>query len=335
MSQWGFFTAVFLLTLLGTGLFRQLALKVQLLDRPTSRSAHVQPVPVGGGLIIVLLFGAAAVYFHLSGLLAYNQLMIAMAALFIGGVGMLDDFWSLHVAWRVPLQTLAAVWVVAWLGGVGPINMGGVILGNQLILSILAVLALLWLLNLYNFMDGIDGLAGSELLFVTFLSFSLVINSGDQVVSALSATLFSAGAGFLVWNWPPAKLFMGDVGSSFIGFSLGILALFSMQTGSLSVWTWVILLAVFIADASVTLARRYQRGEKWYEGHASHAYQHAARHYKSHRRVTITITGINCLWLAPLAWCSVNWSEAAMYIAVLALAPLVVLAIKLGAGKNN
>ena len=182
-------------------------------------------------------------------------------------------------------------------------------------------------------MDGIDGLAGSELIFVNLVSLFLVINSGDQVVAVLSATLAAAGAGFLFWNWPPAKVFMGDVGSGFIGFSLGILALLSMHHGSLTVWTWLLLLGVFIVDTTVTLIRRSLNGEKWYQGHASHAYQNAARRYKSHSKVTITVIVINCLWLAPLAWFSVKQPELGIYLAGIGLVPLVVLAIKLQAGK--
>ncbi len=334
MPQWAFFTAIFLATALGTGLYWKLALQARLLDFPVSRSAHKQPVPVGGGIAMVVVFAAAAGYFFSTGLLSFAQLMIAFAAVAIGLIGLIDDFRHLHVGVRMPLQLLAAVWVVLWLGPVAPIDFGGVVLANPLLLGILAVLALLWLLNLYNFMDGIDGLAGAELLFVTFLSFLLVIKSGDQVVSGLSATLFAAGAGFLVWNWPPARLFMGDAGSSFIGFILGVLALFSMGAGSLTVWTWVILLALFIADTAVTLARRYWRGDKWYEGHSCHAYQHAARRFNSHRKVTISVVVINSLWLAPLAWCSVQWPALGFALSLIALAPLVLLALKLGAGEH-
>ena len=148
----------------------------------------------------------------------------------------------------------------------------------------------------------------------------------------LSSTLMGAAAGFLVWNWAPARIFLGDVGSGFIGFSLGGMALLGMQHGSMPLWTWVLLLGVFIVDATVTLARRYLRGEKWYEGHASHAYQQAARKYKSHAKVTITLMLINCFWLAPLAWWSVQAPQLGFYLAVVGLAPLVVLAVRSEAG---
>jgi Fuc2NAc and GlcNAc transferase len=112
-----------------------------------------------------------------------------------------------------------------------------------------------------------------------------------------------------------------------------VLALISMQSGVLTLWTWLILLAVFIVDATVTLLRRFCRGEKWYEGHATHAYQQAARQYKSHAKVTITVIAINLLWLAPLAWLSVQRPELGMALTVLAMLPLLLLAWRLGAGK--
>ena len=200
-------------------------------------------------------------------------------------------------------------------------------------LAVLAILALVWLLNLFNFMDGIDGIAASETIFVSLMSFLFGLNSGDEVLALLSAILLASGAGFLLWNWSPAKIFMGDVGSGFIGFSLGVMALLSMQHGSMTVWTWVLLLGVFIVDATVTLLQRYIQNERWYEGHASHGYQNAARRYKSHSKVTITVIVINCVWLAPLAWLSVNRPGWGFYLALLGITPLVMLATRLQAGK--
>ncbi len=252
----------------------------------------------------------------------------------IAVVGLIDDLSPLDLRWRIPLQFGAAIWSVWWLGDVPPVGIGDWTLQVQWLLNGLAIVALVWLLNLYNFMDGIDGLAGSELLFVNLSCLLFVISNEDQVLGVLSGTLLAAGAGFLVWNWAPAKIFMGDVGSGFIGFTLGVLALFSMHHGSMTVWTWVILLAVFITDASYTLARRYLAGERWFEGHACHAYQNAARQYKSHGKVTITILMFNCLWLAPLAWISVQQPQLGVYLAVIAILPLALLAGKFRAGMS-
>lgn len=329
------FGGVFVAALLLTGVLYKQAARLNLLDKPIERSAHAHPTPRGGGLSIVLMFALSSAYFYFSGSIPRNEFIALGAALLVAATGLVDDLYSLQLRWRFPLQFCAALWVVFWLGGVAPIDFGIFELSNSLVLGLMGVLALIWLLNLYNFMDGIDGIATTELLFVNVMSLLLVINSNDQVISLLSASLLTAGAGFLVFNWPPAKIFLGDVGSGFIGFVLGILALLSMQHQSLTVWTWLILLGVFVVDASLTLAVRLKLKQKWYEGHACHAYQNAARRYKSHGKVTIRVLGINCIWLAPLAWLSVQMPEQGVYICIIALFPLLVLAMKFNAGKLN
>lgn len=325
----GAFVAVALLT----GLVRQLALRAQLLDLPVSRSAHTQPTPVGGGLGIVVVYLALAVYFSVADVLAFNECMAVLGGVAIALLGLVDDSLHLDIQWRMPVQLLAAIWSVWWIGDVPPIAFGSWMLPASWLLNTLAVIALLWLLNLYNFMDGIDGLAGSELVYVNAMALVFVINTDDLQLTLLSATLMGGGAGFLLWNWAPAKIFLGDVGSGFIGFSLGVLALISMQHGSMPIWSWVLLLGVFIVDATITLGRRYLQGEKWYEGHSCHAYQNAARKYKSHAKVTICIMMINCFWLAPLAWWSAQAPHLGFYLTVAGLLPLAVLAIRSNAGN--
>jgi Fuc2NAc and GlcNAc transferase len=150
----------------------------------------------------------------------------------------------------------------------------------------------------------------------------------------LLALLGAATLGFLPWNWPPARIFMGDVGSGFLGFNLAVLALYTVHTGALTVWSWLILLGVFIVDATVTLLRRIVRGERWYVAHRNHAYQHAAIRWRSHRRVTLTVLAINLAWLIPLAWFVNRCPQLGIIAVSLALAPLIVWALALGAGQS-
>ena len=324
---------VFLAALLLTWIMQKQAAQLRLLDAPNARSAHSSPTPRGGGLSICLLFGFSVSYFYLDGLIPQEEFLALLAALVIAILGLADDLLNLRLRWRLPVQFLAAAWVVYWLGGVAAIDFGIFTLANRVILAVMGVFALVWLLNLYNFMDGIDGIAAAQLIFVNIKSLLLVTNSSDQVIGPVSAVLLAAGAGFLCWNWPPAKIFLGDVGSSFIGFVLGVLALISMHDGSLTVWTWFILLGVFVVDATLTLLVRLLRGDNWYEGHASHGYQNAARKYKSHAKVTIRVVVINCLWLAPLAWLSAHQPEYGALLCLIALSPLIFLAIRFKAGK--
>jgi Fuc2NAc and GlcNAc transferase len=281
----------------------------------------------------VLLLLVAA-YGYSVEIILINELAALMAALLIACIGMVDDVKQLDVRWRIPAQFLASIYVVYCLGDVPAIDFGLFVFPESLLLNVIAVFALVWLLNLFNFMDGIDGIAATELIAVNLLSILIVINT-DELITLLSAGLAAAAGGFLLWNWSPAKIFMGDVGSSFIGFSLGVMALLSMHHGSMTVWTWVLLVGVFIVDATLTLFNRFRRKQRWFEGHASHAYQNAARHYKSHAKVTITVLLINLFWLGPLAWLSMQYPEMGLAIAIVGLLPLVLLARRFGAGVEQ
>ena len=326
---------VFVISVILTGLLRALALRLRILDVPVERSAHSAPTPVGGGAAIVLLNVAYALYFYADGTLPHSIFMALLGAFAVAFLGFIDDLRSIHARWRVPLHFAVAIWSVAWLGDVAPIDLGLVSIDSQWILQPLAVVALVWLLNLYNFMDGIDGIAGSELVCISLVSLFFVINTSDDSVTLIMVVLSAASAGFLVWNWEPASIFMGDVGSGFSGFILGLLALITMQQGSMTVWSWLILLGVFVVDATITLLRRFLAKERWYDGHASHAYQHAARRYGSHGKVTIAVVLINICWLTPWSVASVFYPKLGFFLSLFALGPLVMLALKFDAGKSG
>jgi len=323
---------IFIGAIVLTGCIRLIAPRFGLIAVPVTRSAHVAETPSGGGAAIAALYLLLSYVFFKSGMIPGNEYLAISGALLIAFMGLVDDVSSLSLHYRLPVQFFAAAWAVYWLGGVPGIDFSLFKITTPWLLSIMGVFALVWLVNLYNFMDGIDAIAGTQLIFVNVLSLMLVINNENQVVALLSAVLAAATAGFLVWNWPPAKIFMGDTGSCFIGYSLGVLALLSMHHGMMSIWTWFILLGVFVVDTGVTLCSRVLQGMRWQEGHASHAYQNATRDFKSHKKVTLTVLAINVFWLAPWAWLSVKYPEIGIYLCVMALSPLVVLANKFRAG---
>jgi Fuc2NAc and GlcNAc transferase len=184
-------------------------------------------------------------------------------------------------------------------------------------------------------MDGIDGIAGVEAITVAACAAGLLILSGETALSIWILSLVFACLGFLVWNWPPAKIFMGDVGSGFLGVTLGGFALITSNQSELTVWTWLILLGVFLVDSTVTLVTRMARGAKWYEAHRSHAYQHLAIKYNSHKKVTIGVLIVNIAWLFPWAWLSVIYPGMGIVFVVVAYLPLIVVAIVNGAGREN
>jgi Fuc2NAc and GlcNAc transferase len=159
---------------------------------------------------------------------------------------------------------------------------------------------------------------------------------GESVkMSAVGLLIGASCAGFLLWNWPPARIFMGDVGSGYLGYVIAVLALAASRESPASLWTWLILGGVFFVDATVTLARRLLRGERVYEAHRSHAYQWLARRWGSHKSVTMTVTAVNLLWLLPCASFAARYPQWDLWTVLVALIPLGVGAIAAGAGRRE
>lgn len=322
------------LSALLTGVLRRYALRTQLLDLPNARSSHTQPTPRGGGLAIVISFSLALTTVWLAGLVSTRVVAAAgVGGLMIAGIGYLDDRHDLPARWRFPVHLIAAGVALGWLGGFPPLPLPGPELGFGWFGIPLGMLCIVWLLNLYNFMDGIDGIAGVEAVTVAASAALLLWVRGDGAMAGVLLLLAAAVLGFLAWNWPPAKIFMGDVGSAYLGFVLGVLALATSAEGLLNLWVWLILLAVFITDATVTLLRRLLRGERWYEAHRTHAYQHAAHRLGSHRNVTLAIGAINVLWLLPLAGMAAMRPTLGLWLVGIAYIPLIVLVLKFDAGR--
>jgi len=312
-----------------------------LLDTPVARSAHVAPKPLGGGAALAAPYFLCVIWFVASAAISESALAY-LGCLFIVVLGFSDDRWQLSSKVRLPVQFIVSLAAVRAIG-VDSVDFGFFSLSEPLTLSLLAVLSLVWLCNLTNFMDGIDGIAASQLL-VTSLSCVVLLvgldaaagESGEHdVVLTLSVVLAASAAGFLLWNWSPASLFMGDAGSGFIGFALGLLALESLVTQRMAVWSWVLLLGVFIADTAVTLLVRIIRGERWYEGHSQHAYQILSRRLNSHPRVVGGVILINICWLLPLAWVAGILPHYGVLFATIGLAPLLLGCYRLGAGRAD
>lgn len=291
-----------------TGLLRRYSLAKSLMDVPNERSSHSTPTPRGGGVSIVITFLLGLTFLWVMSLLE-DMTFIALsgAGLGVAITGFIDDHGHIAARWRLLAHFCVAGWLIFWLGGLPPLILFGTVYDFGWVGHLLSVVAFVWLLNLYNFMDGIDGIAGIEALSSTLLSGLLMILVLDyQAIASPNFLMSAAVAGFLVWNFPPAKIFMGDAGSGFLGLMLGALALLNIHAAPQMLWVWLILLGVFIVDATYTLIRRLLRGDKVYEAHRSHAYQYASRKYGSHYLVTLAVLVINLCWLAP-------WSFAAAF----------------------
>jgi len=332
----GLFILLFSVSALITAGVRMVLVRHGVMDLPNSRSSHAVPVPRGGGVAIVVVFLSAVVWiFSRHGIPARLAWSLIGGGLAISIVGFLDDRFRLPPWPRLAVHSLVAACTVWCLGSMGPSQFGnGDSLGSWVIRAVEFV-GLVWLTNLFNFMDGIDGLAGMEAVCVCVFGGFLLFRAGLASYSQLSWSLAAASLGFLLWNWPPAKIFMGDVGSGFLGFTLGALALFSSNSNPGLIWPWLIVLAAFFADATVTLLRRIFSRARWYEAHRSHAYQHAAQVWASHAKVTLAVAVINIGWLFPLAWAASRFPQAAPAFAVVAAVPLVLIALQFEAGRKQ
>jgi Fuc2NAc and GlcNAc transferase len=327
----------FTVAIITTGLMRRFAQQRNLIDVPNERSSHASPTPRGGGVGIVTAFFAAAVLLSILGLVDAKTI----GALFIGGgaiavVGFVDDRWQLRASVRFSVHLAGALCVVILLGGISQDALARWGLHGTWIGDLIAVLVMVWATNLFNFMDGIDGIAGSEAVFVSGAGALLNwYQGGAPGLTAAMLCLAAASLGFLRWNWPPARIFMGDIGSGFLGFTLAVLGLGANQVGTIPFEAWGILGGFFFVDATITLLRRVVRGDQWFEAHRIHAYQQLARRWKAHLPVTLSVSAINLVWLLPWAWLATRTPANAKYFLIAALAPLAILVILAGAGRKE
>ncbi|HDZ58027.1 hypothetical protein LCGC14_0144620 [marine sediment metagenome] len=329
---------LFLLVIAGssallTWALRRYALSKNLLDIPNARSSHSVSTPRGGGVAIVLAFLVAVPLLANVGWVGWSSALgLVGAGALVAVVGFLDDHGHIAARWRLLAHFVGAAWLLFWLPGLPTL----VLFGTGFDLGwvgygLLAVL-LVWLLNLYNFMDGIDGIASVEAITVCLGGALLYALVGQGGLAVTSLVLAAVVAGFLCWNFPPAKIFMGDAGSGFLGIVLGGLALQAAWAAPQLFWGWLILLGVFIVDATFTLIRRLLRGDKVYEAHRSHAYQYASRKFGAHLPVTLAVLAINMLWLLPWA-CVVAFGYVDGLLGLLiAYLPLALLALRFKAG---
>jgi UDP-N-acetylmuramyl pentapeptide phosphotransferase/UDP-N-acetylglucosamine-1-phosphate transferase len=261
----------------GTWMARRYALRRNLLDQPGERRSHVVATPRGGGIAIVASWLVAlAIIAAQAPELVAPLAATAAGLLLVAAIGWVDDHRPLSPWWRLGVHALAAgllAWAVLAVGG-------------SAVQAAVAFLAALVLVNVWNFMDGIDGLAASQALLVAIGYAAL---TGAGVVVWLALALAAGIAGFLPFNLPLARIFLGDVGSGALGYAIAVLlAATWLQTGhGISPWLLLLPVSVFLVDASLTLAGRMLRRERWWEPHVQHAYQSWARGIGRHGPVTL------------------------------------------------
>ncbi|MEO6052097.1 MAG: glycosyltransferase family 4 protein [Pyrinomonadaceae bacterium] len=304
------FSVVFCVSFIGVGLFRRLSLHQRLLDIPNERSSHSEPMPHGAGIVIVgiCLLTYIPISIFVSGTFSWGYFA---GAFLIALVSFLDDIFSIPFLWRLLAHSLAAILLIVDVDTWHGISMlGHISLGN--FGYVLTFIWIVWMVNSYNFMDGIDGLAGLQAVIAglgwLFLGYILEM----PALYLFSGIIAAASLGFLLHNWNPAKIFMGDVGSAFLGYTFASLPILA-RTMAVKSWDLLPIAAVlfvwfFLFDSVITLIRRAIRGEKVWIAHREHLFQKLVSSGMSHRRVAV-IYGILAVILSISVLVSVEFRD--------------------------
>lgn len=294
-----FLSGLALFSCIGTKLYINYARQKAILDIPNERSSHTLPTPRGGGVVFVGLFLAVILlcpfFFPRE---ASLWLALSGGDLAVAAVGWIDDRKTLPAWQRLGVHSIAVLWALYHLGGMSSLSLGFAFLPIGYIGHVLAFIGGVWMINLYNFMDGIDGLAAGEAVLVA--SAGAFLTKGSPISFALFA-LAASVLGFLIWNWSPAKVFMGDAGSGFLGFAFFCFALYTENTNILPLLTWAVLVSVFAVDATLTLVKRARQRKRLSEAHRDHLYQQFIKAGYPHEAVTGTVLLVTLL-LSATAW---------------------------------
>jgi UDP-N-acetylmuramyl pentapeptide phosphotransferase/UDP-N-acetylglucosamine-1-phosphate transferase len=309
---------IYLCTFLFVVIFCKFLIKIlniiNIIDHPNERSNHSISVPRGGGIAIIIAIILAYLYSDIQN----NEINIMLiSAMVLGVINFFDDRFNISILWRFISETIACIIVVKSL------DCDTFIFKNYLpplLEKTLMVIALLWFVNNFNFMDGIDGLASCESIHICLsIVMVLAFTTLSPHLSQLCLIIASANAGFLVWNWHRAKIFMGDVGSITMGFILGWLLLKLALSGM--IFASIIIPLYYVADGLITLFRRLINKEKIWQAHSKHFYQRALKSHQGHDQVVRKIIIAN-VCLAFAAVLSINYQFIATIIAFVVIAIL-------------
>ncbi len=293
---------VIAIALIGSAVLTNLVRRLAIIDIPNERSSHSQPTPRGGGigLVVMTMIGLLCSQILWS-LTTWRGLMMYLgAALLIAAISWLDDLKSLSTKIRFIAHFVAAGLVVAEWGYWDKLDLP--LIGSIPLGQVGLLMTLFWIVgltNAYNFMDGIDGIAGGQ-AFVAGIGWAAVgwiIN--DKFIFAIGGLLAASSLGFLFYNWSPAKIFMGDVGSAFLGFTFAVIPVMAMRSAhnyqNIMLWVGILLIWPFIVDTGFTLLRRLSKGENIFRPHRSHFYQRMVIAGYSHQLVSLLYIGLAIL----------------------------------------
>lgn len=319
-----------------TAVIRKIAIKNNHLDIPNERSSHTSPTPRGAGMAIVATFVVGLLVLVVNDTISGRDFFtLAAPGLIVALIGRLDDLGRVTSAKFRLVGHFVCASITVWLaGGLPALPLAESIIDFGVAGDIAAVIYLVWMLNLFNFMDGIDLITGIQTFTTCLGAAILLVVSTDSDLWLVVAVLAAAVFGFMYFNLPPAKIFLGDVGSGFIGFTIGAISLVVAKDEPLVAWAMIILLGVFVADATVTLLRRLLAREHVYMAHRTHAYQHLSKKLNLHLPVSLGVGTINILFLLPIAWLVTESTLKPLAGLLIAYVPLVIVAVTLKAGEK-
>ncbi|MFW2235609.1 MraY family glycosyltransferase [Aliarcobacter butzleri] len=280
-----------LISFLLTYFIKNYMIKKSLIATVNERSSHSVPTPHGGGIAISITWFIGLFYLFFTNQIEQNFFYALLCGIVISIVSFFDDIYELSPKSRLIIQAIVAIGGLYFLGGFETLTFGIFDIQNSIFTNIFAFFMIIWFINLYNFLDGINGYAGSEAIFLAFAGF--IFFTGNHFLVLAVAVL-----GFLYWNWNKAKIFMGDVGSTLLGYNVAIFTIYYANQEPTNFWIWIILFSVYWFDATLTLIRRKLNKEKLSQAHKKHAYQRLTQAGWSHYKVTNYSIGLNVLLFA-------------------------------------
>ncbi|MCT7626130.1 MraY family glycosyltransferase [Aliarcobacter butzleri] len=280
-----------LISFLLTYFIKNYMIKKSLVASVNERSSHTVPTPHGGGIAIAITWFIGLFYLYFIGQIENNLFYALLFGAVISIVSFFDDIYELSPKLRLIIQAIVAIGGLYFLGGFETLTFGVFDIQNPIITNIFAFFMIIWFINLYNFLDGINGYAGSEALFLAVAGFILF---GENHFLVLAVAVL----GFLYWNWNKAKIFMGDVGSTLLGYNVAIFTIYYANQEPTNFWIWIILFSVYWFDATLTLIRRKLNKERLSQAHKKHSYQRLTQAGWSHYKVTNYSIGLNILLFA-------------------------------------
>jgi Fuc2NAc and GlcNAc transferase len=297
-----------------TWVIKNFSTKNRILDIPNERSSHLLPTPRGGGLAIIISWYIGITILFFFGEVSHNLYFALLSGILLAAISLLDDVFNIRPVIRLSVQTITVIIAVILLKGIHTGYIGDNDLFPMIILYTITIVGMVWFVNLYNFLDGIDGYASFEAIII---GLALYFFTGHSI----NLMLVAAVSGFLIWNWPKARIFMGDVGSTQLGFIIVVLGVYFHNEHRLSIICWLILLAPFWFDATLTLFRRWRNNETLSQAHRKHIYQRLVQSGFSHLKVDIFLTIINLI-LIFFAILSIKYKMLQIPFLILTMASL-------------